>query len=197
MIVVGVTGNLASGKSCVAKLFQKMGATVIDADAIARKLIRKGKPIHKALKKVFGEKFLTRSGEIDRRKLAWHVYTHPRELRKLNILTHPGVILEVYKSIEKAKNKRGLLVLDVPLLFESRMEKLADVTVVVRSSEREMFWRALRRGVPKTLAKKILAAQWPQGRKARLADFIIENNGSLAELEVKAKKVYAEIATKV
>jgi dephospho-CoA kinase len=195
VIVVGVTGSLASGKSQVAKLFHKMGATVIDADAIAKKIIRKGTPIYKALIKVFGKKFLSQNGEIDRRKFAWHVYSHSRELKKLNILTHPGVILEIYKAIEKVKNKNGLLVLDVPLLFESRMGKLADVTVVVRSSEREILLRAIRRGVPKALAKKILAAQWPQSRKARLADFSIENNGSLAELGVKVKKVYGEIIT--
>ena len=197
MIVVGVTGNLASGKSQVTELFKKRGARVIDADLLAKKIMRQGTPIHRAVVKVFGEKFLSKNGQIDRRKLAWHVFSNPRELKKLNILTHPGVILEVYKVIEEERNKKGVLVLDVPLLFESHMEKIVDVTVVVRSDEEQMLSRASRRGVPRELAKNILASQWPVSRKAKLADFTIENDGSLAKLEAKVKKVYEKITDKI
>ncbi len=197
MIVLGVTGNLASGKTAVAEAFHKMGAKVINADALARKLIRKGTPIHKAIVKIFGEKFLMKNKEIDRRKLAWHVFSNPGERKKLNILTHPGVILEVYQIIEKLKNKKGILVLDVPLLFESRMQKLVDVTLVVCSSEKDMLSRAARRGVPRELAKKILASQWPLSKKARLSDYVIQNEGSLKELEAKAKKIYEQLYTTV
>ncbi len=193
MIVVGVTGNLASGKSQVTQLFKNMGAKGIDADAIAKKITRKGTPIYKALLKVFGKFCLSKNNEIDRRKLAQHVFSNPAELKKLNILTHPGVILEICKAIEKVKNKKGLLVLDVPLLFESRMEKLVDVTVVVRSSEKQMLMRAQRRGVPRVLAKKILASQWPSSRKVKLADYVIENEGSLKELETEVKKTWEKI----
>lgn len=191
--MVGVTGNLAAGKSHVAGVFQKMGAEVMDADKLAKKVMRKDTDIHKALKKVFGPSFFSKSGSLNRRKLAWHVFSHPRALRKLNILTHPGVILEVYKAIEKRKNKKGMLVIDAPLLFEAHMEKLVDLTVLVRSSEKEMLSRAERRGVPEELAKNILGSQWPSAKKEKLADFIIENNGTLAGLEAKAKKIWEKI----
>ena len=193
MIVVGLTGNLASGKGASAKIFKKLGARVLDADAAARKLTRKGTPLYRAIVKIFGKTFLEKGGQLDRRKLAWHVFSHPGDLNKLNILIHPGVIFEAYKAIEAGKRKKGVLVLDVPLLFESHMERMVDVTVVVKSSRERMLARAVKRGVPRPLAQKILASQWPPARKAALADFVIENNGSLARLEAGVKKVYREI----
>ena len=193
MIVVGLTGNLASGKTGAAKVFKKLGAKVLDADAAAKKLTQKGTPIYKAILKLFGESFVGRSGELDRRKLAWHVFAHPGALKKLNILIHPGVIMEAYKAIEAVKDKEGMLVLDVPLLFESHMEKLVDVTVVVRANEKAMLSRAAKRGVPRSLALKILASQWPLSKKAKLADYVIDNNGSPAQLEAAVRKIYGVI----
>ena len=189
MIVVGVTGSLASGKSEVVRLFKKRGAEVFDADNAAKKAVQKGKPAYKAILKILGKGFLKNNGELDRKKLAWHVFSHPGDLKKLNILIHPGVIFECFKMIEQFKRKKGLLVLDVPLLFESKMEGLADCTVVVYSKKDKMLGRARKRGLPEDLAKKILSAQWPLEKKKKLADFSIENNGSLADLEKQVLKL--------
>lgn len=193
MIIVGLTGNLASGKSEAAKYFKKKGAHVVDADETARKLTRKGQPLFKAIVKIFGKTFADKRGQLDRKKLGRHVFSHPKDLKKLNVLVHPSVILEIYKEIEKRRSKKGLLVLDVPLLFESKMEKLADFTVVVKASEASMLSRASRRGIPSDLARKILAAQWPMMKKAKLADFVIDNNGTSKELEQQVNRVTAEI----
>ena len=193
MKAIGVTGNIASGKSTVAAMFRKSGAKVIDADALARRLTQKGTPLYRAIVKIFGPDFLGKDRELDRRKLAWQVFSHPADLKKLNILIHPGVILEVYKVIEKQKKKKGLLVLDVPLLFESRMEKLVDLTVVVKADPQVMLSRAAHNGVPRVLAKKILASQWPLSKKEKLADHIIDNNGTLKELEAQVKKVLEQV----
>lgn len=193
MIVVGLTGNLASGKTAAAKIFQKKGARVIDADEVSRSLMKKNVLLRRAIVKMFGKQFVGRGGQIDRRKLAWHVFSNPRELKKLNVLVHPGVIIEAYKRLEKLRSKKGLVILDVPLLFESKMEKLADFTVVVKASEANMLSRASRRGIPAQLARKILAAQWPAMKKARLADFVIDNNGTPQELERRVGYVAHQI----
>ena len=193
MIIVGLTGNLASGKTLAAELFRKKGAHVIDADAIARELTQSNAKLKNAILKIFGKEFAAGKGQIDRKKLAWHVFSDPKELKKLNTIVHPGVIVEIYKQIEKFRSKKGIVVLDVPLLFESKMEKLADFTVVVKASEANMLSRASRRGIPAVLARRILAAQWPAMKKARLADFVIDNNGSAEEFGRRIHQVIQDI----
>ena len=193
MTVVGLTGNLASGKTLAAQHFKKKGAQVIDADEIARDLTQHNAKLKAAILKIFGKEFSSGKGQIDRKKLAWHVFSHPKELKKLNTIVHPSVIVEIYKRIEKFRSKKGLVVLDVPLLFESKMEKLADFTVVVKASESNMLSRASRRGIPSVLARRILAAQWPVMKKARLADFVIDNDGTAEELARRVKHGVDEI----
>ncbi|MBI3251705.1 MAG: dephospho-CoA kinase [Candidatus Omnitrophica bacterium] len=193
MIVVGVTGNLSSGKTAVAKIFKSLGAVVFDADRAAARALEKGRPTARAAVKIFGKEYLGAGGWIDRGKLARHVFGHPRDLKKLNILIHPGVIFECLKLIEKNRAKKGMLVLDVPLLFESKMENIADVTVVVRAPVRRLLARSRRKGIGRALARKILSTQWPGERKARLADFIIDNDGTRRSLEKKVREVFGEI----
>ena len=193
MIVIGVTGSLASGKSQAAQMFRSLGAKLFDADEAAKKSIQKGKPSYKAILKIFGREYLKPNGQIDRKKLAWHVFTHPKDLKKLNILIHPGVIFESLKMIESLRNKKGVLVMDVPLLFESKMENLADCTVVVTSSRQKMLARAKKKGLTKKLAEKILSTQWSLNRKERLADFVIHNDGSLVDLKREVSKIWDQI----
>jgi len=193
MIVLGVTGNLASGKSEAARIFKKHGALVFDADEAARKAVRKGTPAYKAVVKLFGKEYLRKDGEIDRKKLAVRVFSHPEDLKKLNILLHPGVIIESMKWIERTRKKRGLLVMDVPLLFESKMEDLADVTLVVSSPREKMIARAAKNGMPESLARKILSTQWPLGKKEKLADYVIHNNGTHKDFEKEVLRVMREL----
>lgn len=193
MIVVGITGSLASGKSETARLFKKYGAAVFDADAAARKAVKKGTPVYKAIVKIFGKEYLRPNGELNRKKLARRVFSHPKDLKTLNTLIHPGVIFEVFNAIRRLKERKGILALDVPLLFESRMESLADFTLVVRSNRKRMLERARRKGLPAHLARRILSTQWPIEKKARLADFVINNSGTRAELEKKVLEVLEKV----
>ena len=196
MIVLGVTGNLASGKTEAARILKKHGALVFDADAAARRAVRKGAPVYKAVVKLFGKDYLKTNGEIDRKKLAARVFSRPEDLKKLNILIHPGVIFESMKLIERTRKKKGLLVMDVPLLFESKMGNLADVTLVVSSTRERMLERAAKQGMPGSLARKILSTQWPLGKKEKLADHVIHNNGTLKDLEKEVLRVMRELKGK-
>ena len=194
MIVVGLTGSFASGKTEVAKFFKRLGARVFDADEAAKKAVEKGRPAYRAIVKMFGRDYLLKNGELDRKKLASHVFNHPRDLKKLNILIHPGVIFESLKLIEQCGTHKGVLVLDVPLLFESKMEGLVDVAVVVSSTEESILHRSVKKGLPRDLAKKILSTQWPLKRKEKQADFVIRNDGSIKDLEKKAKEIFEKIS---
>lgn len=193
MIVIGVTGNLASGKSETVKLFKKKGAVVFNADVAAKRALDKGTAAHMAVVKIFGKEYAKPNGEIDRKKLAWRVFSNPKELNKLNILIHPGVIFDCLKVISRCRNKKGMLVLDVPLLFESHMQNLADVNVVVAAKRETMLDRSEKKGMPRKLAAKILASQWSMGKKARMADHVINNEGSLKDLEKRVDAILAEI----
>jgi dephospho-CoA kinase len=193
MKVIGITGNLASGKSSVTALFKKRGARVFDADEAARKALKKGSPFYAAVVKIFGRDFLDKKGEIDRRRLAARVFSKPADLKKLNTLLHPGVIIQCLLLIEELKDKEGVLALDVPLLYEARMEGLADQVVVVRSSDKDMIARAVKKGVPRELAKDILASQWPMKKKAAKADFIVDNRGSAADLDRQVGKIWERV----
>ncbi len=193
MIVVGITGGLASGKSEVTKIFKKIGAMVFDADQAAKAAVKKGKPAYRAIIKIFGPGYLGKNKEIDRKKLARYVFDHPGALHKLNILIHPTVIFDCLNVIEKFRGKRGILALDVPLLFESKMESLGDFTVVVSSKETLLLKRAARKGIPKDLARKILASQWPLKKKEKLADFVVRNNGSPKDLEKQVREIFGKL----
>ena len=193
MIIVGVTGSFSSGKSQTVLIFKRFGAKVFDADKAAKQVVRKGAPVTRAIVKLFGRDFLKKNKELDRKKLAGYVFSHPRALKKLNILIHPAVIVECFKTIERFRDRKGLLVLDVPLLFESNMGHLADYTVVVSATKATILKRAKRKGVSAALAKKILSTQWPLKRKARLADFVIRNDGSIRDLERQVRKILEEI----
>jgi len=188
-----VTGSFASGKSRAAMFFKKLGARIFDADAAAKKTTQKGRPVYKAIVRLFGKEYLQRNGELDRKRLAHRVFSRPKDLRMLNTLIHPAVILEFFRVLKGLRHKEGMLVLDVPLLFESKMEKLVDVIVVIRSSEKNIFKRAQKKGVRQDLAEKILSVQWPMKKKADRADFVLDNNGNLKELETRVRQIYGQI----
>ncbi len=196
MIVIGVTGNLASGKSEVARILKRKGAKVFDADLAAKQVVRVGMPVYRAIAKILGQSVLKKDRTLDRKKIAARVFSHPADLKKLNTLIHPGVILECFKTIEHHKKKKGILVLDVPLLYESKMENLAHVTVVIGSSLKNILHRAKKNGLTEELARKILLTQWPLSKKTKRADYVIENNGTRKQLEKKVWEVMTKIKAK-
>ncbi len=177
-IILGLTGSFGTGKTTVAGWFARRGAKVIDADAITRELLTRHKKSIKKVAKAFPHAILNQD-RIDRKKLADIVFQNPRELKKLTKILHPEALKEVRKQISLYKHAR-LIVLDVPLLFESGWDRLAHVTAVVTARRDQQIQRTRKRsGLSKTATLKRLKFQLPLQSKIRLADIIIDNRGPL------------------
>ena len=168
---------MGTGKSTVAAMFTKRGAAVIDADAITRELLGPKGKCSKKVAKIFPGAIL--NSLLSRQALASIVFQNSRTLRKLTDIIHPQALKEVRKRVSLYKNK-PLIVLDVPLLFESGWEKIADVTVVVRALRRQQFKRLKGRLSGADITRR-LRLQMPLSEKIRRADIVIDNRGTLAD----------------
>ncbi len=195
MLLVGLTGNIASGKSTVAQLFSEHGATIIDADVLARRAVEKGSPVYDAIVKRWGTSILAPGGHLDRAALRRVVFSDAKELEALNDLVHPEVERLRKARVAEAKTRGDqLVVCDIPLLFEKKMVDRFDKIVLVDAPrplrlERLVNERALR----ETEAMDMIAAQMPAELKRARADYVIDNGGTLADLERKVDAVWAEL----
>lgn len=179
-LVVGLTGGIASGKSTVAELFRKQGIPVIDADAISRALVRAKTPVGKRVVRHFGKRILDAKGEIDRRALADIIFNDEGERRTLEAIVHPPVMAAMRSQALKYRG-HPLVILDIPLLFETHQHVLMDATIVVTVPRATQIQRMRTRDkLSISEAKSRLAAQWPLSQKTRMADMVINNNGPRA-----------------
>ena len=218
MKIIGLTGGIATGKSSVLKMFRKLGAKTIDADEIVRKLYSK-ESVKEMLAFNFGGNAISGNGNVDRKFLAKKIFSDRKSRLLLNALVHPLVNAEIRKRIDtfrkeaarkaggKSKSKKGaakkstrkkiknksLLVVEVPLLYESGNQKMYDKVVVVGSTRKKQIERMGKQGVVRKDAEKRLAAQMSIGKKIKKADFVIYNNAGRKELETGVKKVFEEL----
>lgn len=196
MKVVGITGPIASGKSTVSGLLKEKGASIIDADLIAREAIKPETPAWKEIVAHFGKAILQSDKSIDRRKLGMIVFNNPSEMAFLNRAIHPRVIAEIESGLEAIERRYGdgkVVVIDVPLLFETGLNKLSDITVVVNAEEEIRLGRLISKGVPKDEAKQRIIAQKGKEVFEKLANIVIENNGTPEELERKVDELWERI----
>ena len=191
MLIIGLTGGLGTGKSTVAAMFAGQGAAVIDADAITRRLLAADKKCLKKVAKVFPGAIL--NSTLDRQALADIVFRDPRALKKLTDILHPQAFKEVQKHISLNRNK-PLIVLDVPLLFESGWEKIVDTTVVVKAGRAQQFDRLRSGRLSKADIARRLRLQMPLSEKIRRADIVIDNRGTLGETRVQVNAVVDRLA---
>lgn len=179
-IIIGVTGSFGSGKSTVAKILKSFGCEVIDADKIAHDFLRRKSPVFEKIIENFGRGILNQDKEIDRGKLAKIIFGNKRLVKKINSIIHPAVIRKINSGIRKTN--KSIVVLDVPLLIEARLTNLVDYMIVVKSSVKNQVKRVQKKArLSKEEVLKRIRHQIPLRVKARLADFIIDNNGSMAE----------------
>jgi dephospho-CoA kinase len=196
MLNVGLTGGIASGKSTVAEMFVKNGAYLIDFDGLAHEVQEPGKPAWKEVVNHFGEGILQPDKKIDRVKLGDIVFTDKEKLSKLNNIVHPLVYQEWQSRLEKIRNKEkhAIVLSDIPLLFEGKMQHLFDLTILVLIAPKEQIRRLMaRNGVSKEDAEKRLKSQMPISEKNALADIVIDNEGSIPETEKKVRQVWQEL----
>lgn len=198
--VWGLTGIIGSGKSTAAQMFQSLGAEVISADELAREVVKLDSPFYQEIRcKLekefffsFGNIFLP-NGELNRAYLAEIAFSSQANTKKLNEIFHPP-IAKLFQ--EKIKNipKEKLIIYDVPLLFETGLEKKLKGVIVVSCSEDKALERVLqKRGFSKEQFYKRLAQQIPLKEKRKLADYVIDNNGSKEELFCQVKALYAKL----
>jgi dephospho-CoA kinase len=192
-ICVALTGGIACGKSAVAGFWRECGAEVQDADAVAHGLIAPGGECVAAVVREFGAGVRTPAGGVDRKLLGSIVFADSKARQRLNALLHPTVIRRLRFWADEIRRECRPGVAVIPLLFEVGQEQGWDAVVCVASDEQTMLERLAQRGLSPEEARARIASQWPVREKRARADRVIENNGSLAELETKCRAVWKDL----
>lgn len=190
---VGLTGGVASGKSAVAAKFAELGAVVIDADALARDVVAPGTPGLAAIKDSFGAGILLPDGSLDRKALGAIVFSDEPQRLKLNAIVHPLVRQAANELREKAPAE-ALVVEDIPLLVESRQAEDFDAVIVVQAPQEERIRRMVEdRGWSVEDARSRMAAQATDEQRAAVADYVLENFGTLEDLQGRVAALYQQL----
>ena len=198
MLVVGLTGGVASGKTTVSRILQQEGAYLIDADLIARELVQPQTPTWSELIRVFGREILEKDESINRKALADRVFSCPQKRGQLERILHPQISREIDRRIEEIRKKdpEAVVVVDAALLVETGAHRRMDKLIVVTATEAQQVERLGRRtGAAPQEARGILSAQMPLAEKVNVADFIIRNEGTLEETIRRTKEIFRELKT--
>jgi len=192
--LIGITGNIATGKSTIDAMLAAKGAQILDADAVTRDLQRKGEPVWQRIVDRFGREVLAPDGELDRAKLGQLVFSDPAALRDLELIVHPAVRDEEKRWLAAAP-PGSLLAVDAIKLFESGMaESCNSVWVVIALPEQQMERLKAQRAMAEDMAWQRIKGQPPQEEKAQRADVVIRNNGSLEETQRQVDAAWQKTA---
>ena len=191
MLRVGLSGGIGSGKSTVARALARRGAVVIDADAIAREVVEPGQPGLAAVVERFGPEVLDADGRLDRPKLAALVFGDDAARADLNAIVHPRVALETARRTAAAPPD-AMVVIDVPLLVEAARSGY-DVVVIVEAPEEVRLKRLVARGMSPDDARRRMAAQASDADRRKVADVLLDNSGSEADLEAQIDALWAQL----
>jgi len=194
VLLVGLTGGIGAGKTTVARMLETRGAVVFDADLLARDAIAPGTPGHDAVVDRFGPHVLAPGGDIDREALASVVFADPSARRELEAIVHPEVRRLFAEGAEAYRDTDAVVVLSAPLLVETGMHTAFEVLIVVSAPVGDQVDRLLRdRGMSEIAIRQRIAAQMPLEEKAAVADILIDNEGTLEELEGQVERVWADL----
>ena len=191
--IIGLTGNIATGKSVVSGMLERLGAEAIDADALVHELMEKGTPVWQAVVREFGQGILCSDGSVNRKKLGGIVFADEAALRRLEALVHPAVIARTEQLIKSSQEP--VVVIEAIKLIEAGMDRTCDALWVVACRQEQQLARLVeQRGLTEEEAHQRIEAQPPQEAKLALADVVIDNNGSLDETWRQVKREWERIS---
>ena len=195
MLKIAITGGAGSGKSTVARMFQELGAEVLDADQAAREAVAVGAPAWQELRRLYGEDYFNPDGTLNRSRLAQRVFNDPEARHRLEALIHPLIVQEIMARAA-ALEGRGvqLVMVEVPLLYETGREAGYDRVIVVSAPETQRLRRLRerdRRGEAEI--RGIFKAQWPLQDKVARADYVVDNGGELGHTRQQVKNIWADL----
>ena len=193
-MIIGLTGSIGSGKSTAAKLFAKKGFRLIDADKVAHDVIERAS-VKGILVKNFGKSIIV-NGRIDRKKLGSIVFSSRKQLKKLDSIMHPIIAKEIKNKIKqyKSKNKDAKIIIDAPLLLESKMDAIVDRIIVVVAGEKEIMKRSTK--FSNVEISKRFMLQMPMEDKVTHADYVIDNTFGHDKLERQVDSIIYKLRMK-
>lgn len=194
-LVLGLTGGIASGKSTADAFFLKRNLSVIDSDVIAHDILNIGQLGYKKVISYFGQDILNSDRTLNRKKLGQIVFNDQSKLNVLNQITHPLIFSEIEDKITQNKLlKKPVVIVDAPLLFETKVKDYCDKTLLIAVPEELQLQRLMTRDhLNKTEALNRIKTQMPLSQKEKLADYVITNTGTIKELETKLANLLCEL----
>ena len=191
VMLIGLTGGIGAGKSTVAQLFEERGVPIVDADAIARDVVKPGEPALAELVEYFGESILGAGGELNRGKLAEVAFADAESNEALNAIMHPAISAETAKRIDALRGEHSVIVHDVPLLVEAGLAGNYDLTVLVDTPAEIRLQRLTElRGMDPEDAKKRIAAQATDEQRRAVCDVALDNSGDIEHLRAQFEQMW-------
>lgn len=190
-MIIGLTGSIASGKSTVSAMLAEMGYPIVDGDKVARLVVEPGSETLQKIEGLFGKEVILPDGNMDRKKVGELIFNDPASRKKLNDVIHPAIRMEMLRQrSEFLEQGHKTVIMDIPLLFESRLQHLVDKVLVVSVTEENQLKRLMERnGLSEKEARTRIASQLPMSVKEEGADAVIYNNGSLDETKWQLNRI--------
>jgi len=193
-MIIGLTGSIASGKSTISAMLKEKGYPIIDADLVARLVVEPGTSTLSEIERVFGDQVMNKDGTLNREALGQLIFHEPAKRKQLNDLMHPAIRAEMLRQRDELFDRgEKTLIMDIPLLFESRLQHFVDKILVVSVTEEMQLQRLMQRNsLSEEEAKARIRSQLPISEKEKGADAVIYNNGSIEQSKVQLERILVE-----